>query len=395
MIYLDHSSTTPPSGAALRAMNEAAALWGNPSSVHTVGREAAALLLDCREKVARALGLPKFHDGKLLFTSCGTESNNLAILGCADAKKRDPEKPGTVLLSAGEHPSVSGPADLLGKRGYAVERIPTRGGTLDLGALEAVLDAAESEGRPVVVAAFMLVNNETGALYDVKAAAEMTKKYFPDALVHCDAVQGFLKTGFTPAKLGADSLTVSAHKVGGIRGAAALYLSETVIRRRLVVPVMPGGGQEDGFRSGTEALVPIAAFAAAAEEGRLAFEERRKTAEELRARLETLLAPMESLGVRINRPVNGIPDIISVKAGRMRSETVLNDLSGRGICVSAGSACSARSKKKSEALSAFGLSAEEADSVIRVSLSHLNTPEEIDAFAAALEEILRTRQAKR
>lgn len=396
MIYLDHSSTTPPSEAALKAMTEAAAVWGNPSSVHSAGREAAALLERSRAAVAKSLGMQKFSQDRLFFTACGTESNNIALLGCAAAKKRDPANPGTVLISAGEHPSIDNPAALLEKRGYTVVRIPTTGGILSLDALSEALAAAKEAGSPVIFAGFMLVNNETGALYDVKKASSLVKAAFPDALVHCDAVQGYMKTPFTPYSLGADTLTVSAHKINAIRGAAALFVSAEVMKRRNLTAVMPGGGQESGLRSGTENLVSIASFAAAAEEGRQNFGERRAAAEALRARLDERLARLEPLGVRVNRPEGAsIPNICNLIAGRMRSETVLNDLSGRGICVSAGSACSAHAKKKSAALEAFGVSPDDADSAIRVSLSHLNTAEEIDAFADALELVLTTRQQKR
>lgn len=396
MIYLDHSATTPPSESALAAMTEAARVWGNPSSVHAMGREAAALLEKSRAAVAKSLGLPKFSQDKVFFTACGTESNNIALLGCAAAKKRDPANPGTILLSAGEHPSMENPAALLEKQGYTVVRIPTKGGVLSTDAITEALGAAKAAGSPVIFAGFMLVNNETGALYDVKKAASLVKAAFPDAVVHCDAVQGYMKTPFTPAGLGVDTLTVSAHKINSIRGAAALYVSAEVLKRRNLTAVMPGGGQESGLRSGTENLVSIAAFAAAAEEGRLNFDERRRAAESLRARLDERLGRLESLGVRVNRPEGAsIPHICSVVCGRMRSETVLNDLSGHGICVSAGSACSAHAKKKSAALEAFGVPADEADSVIRVSLSYLNTADDIDAFADALETVLTTRQQKR
>lgn len=387
--YLDNSATTRPSEAALTAMTEAAADWGNPSSVHSLGNAAAKRLADCRNTVARSLGLPRFSQDRLIFTSCGTESNNIAMLGCARAKKRNPDHPGTIVISAGEHPSIDGPASLLEKEGYSLVRVPTSGGVLDL---DFLTDALANADSPVIFAGFMLVNNETGALYDVKKAFSLVKAKFPDAVTHCDAVQGYMKTPFTPASLGADTLTVSAHKIHAPRGAAALYLSAETIKRKNVVAVMPGGGQEGGWRSGTENLCCIAAFAAAAEEGRVHLAENLEKVTELRRYLDERLAALE---IPQNRPSSGIPHIASIVVPKMRSETVLNALSGKGVYVSAGSACSAHSKKKSAALEAFGVSPDAADSTLRVSLSHTNEREDVDALADGLCEILRTLQKKR
>ena len=174
--YFDQSATTRPSDAAMAAVTSAA--WGNPSSVHAVGQRAANELREARAAVGRTLGMPRFSQDRLIFTSCGTEANNIALLGCARAKRRDPARPGTVILSAGEHPSLENPAALLEKEGYAVVRVPTAGGVLDLGFLETALAEASA---PVIFAGFMLVNNETGAVYDVKSAAALVKRRFPDA----------------------------------------------------------------------------------------------------------------------------------------------------------------------------------------------------------------------
>ncbi len=385
--YFDQSATTRPSDAAVEAMISAA--WGNPSSVHAVGQRAANELREARAAVGRTLGMPRFSQDRLIFTSCGTESNNIALLGCARAKKRDPERPGTVILSAGEHPSLENPALLLEKEGYAVVRIPTAGGALDLDFLEKALGEADA---PVIFAGFMLVNNETGAVYDVKSAASLVKKKFPDAVVHCDAVQGYLKMKFTPTSLGVDTLTVSAHKIHAVRGAGALYVNAAVLKRRNITAVMPGGGQEGGFRSGTENLAAIRSFAAAAEEGYADLDGHIARTAELRARLDEGLSRLD---VRLNRPVRGLANIASVVLPGIRSETMLNELSGRGIYVSAGSACAANSKKKSLALEAFGVSASDADSTIRVSLDHTNTEEDVEALLEGLAEGIANLQRKR
>lgn len=392
--YFDNSATTKPSAVAMAALVNAAEAWGNPSSVHSHGQRAAAVLKDSRSKLSKALGLQRFSKDMILFTSCGTESNNIAILGCARSKKRTPNGQGllgTIIITAGEHPSIDNPATLLEKEGYAVVRIPTAGGEIDMDALNNALDTAPA---PVIFASFMLVNNETGAIYDVKRAASLVKMKYPDATVHCDAVQGFMKLRFTPATLGVDALTVSAHKIHAPRGAAALFISAETVKRKNIVPVMPGGGQESGFRSGTENLLSIAAFAAAAEEGAANFDENTARVKALRAYLEDQLAE-KCPELRYNKPANCLPNICSVILPSIKSETMLNYLSGRGVYVSAGSACSAYSKKKSGALEAFGTTAADADSTLRISLSYTNTEEDIDALVEGLAEGIKGLQKKR
>ncbi len=390
MHYLDNSATTQPCDAAVRALSEALECWGNPSSVHHLGQNADALLKSCRSTVVKSVTrLSRFQNpmDKLLFTSCGTESNNIAMLGCAASKKRTPNADGilgTVIISEGEHPSIDNPAKRLADQGYAVVRVPTKGGVLDLGFLKTALENAKANAAPVIFAAFMLVNNETGAIYDVKAASSLVKRFFPDAVVHCDAVQGYMKLRFTPATLGADTLSVSAHKIHAPRGAAALYISGEVIKRKNIVPVMPGGGQEDGFRSGTENLLGIAAFAAAADYGYTNAEEHRKSVADLRAYLNERLAELAESGVTQNKPEKQLDNIASIVVPGVRSETMLNHLSAREVYVSAGSACSAHSKKKSDALTAFGVEDDRIDSTIRVSLSYPNTKDDIDALIEGL-----------
>jgi len=392
--YLDQSATTKPSKAALLAMTEAALVWGNPSSVHSLGQKSAVLLRECRAKIAKTLGLPRVTKDMILFTASGTEANNIAMQGCAFSKKRDAENPGTIVITQGEHPSVENPAQRLESFGYTVLRVPTLGGVLDLGWLEEQLKACTS---PVIFAGFMLVNNETGAVYNVKAASALVKKYYPDALIHCDAVQGYMKLKFTPQTLGADTVTVSAHKIHSVRGAAALYVSENALKRRHLVPVMPGGGQESGFRSGTENLISIASFAAAAEEARANLTENREKTTALRTKLDEGLSELD---IRFNRDIAAegaefIPNICSVVLPGIKSETMLNFLSGKGVYVSAGSACSAYSKKKSAALEAFGVSSEDADCTLRISIDHTNTEEDIDAVISGLREGIASLQRKK
>ena len=385
MIYFDSAATTFPSEAAAAGMAEAAKYPANPSSTHCAGREAARFLTLCREKAAASLGVRRLGADRLIFTASGTEANCLALLGSAAAKKRKPVNgsQGTILLSDGEHPSMEMPARRLEEEGYTVVHIPTTGGALDLAALERVLAEAVS---PVIFAGFMLVNNETGALYDVKSAFRLVKAKYPDALCHCDAVQGYMKVRFTPMALGADTLTVSAHKIRGTRGAGALWLRADVEKKKQIVPVLPGGGQENGYRSGTENLVALGAFAWAAADEYAHFAENRAKEEALRSLLDQCMAPLYAAGVKAHIPAVHVPGILNISIPGIRSEIMLNALSGRGICVSAGSACSAHSRKESAALRAFGAAAEDMDHSIRISLSHVNTEEEVRVLCDAMAE---------
>ncbi len=394
MIYLDNAATTKPSQAALDGMRAAEAYFANPSSTHFAGLSVAKFLAGCREQVAHAMGLRRLENrmgaDRVIFTSSGTEANNLSLLGAAYAKKRDPHRPGTILLAAGEHPSMENPALRLESEGYDLVRISTAGGVLDLDALTDVLQAPPS---PILYFGCMRVNNETGAVYDVPAAARLVRKYAPGAVIHCDDVQGFCKIRDTPERLCVDTLSVSAHKIHGTRGAGALYIRGALDRQKRIVPVMPGGGQEFGYRSGTENLFAIAAFAAAATEAIRDFAAHRETEAALRTRLLDRLSSIE--GVETHIPLTHTEGIVHLSLPGIRSEIMLNYLSGREICVSAGSACSAHGKHTSAALAAYGLDARAMDTAIRVSLDYTNTADEIDAFAAALAEGVRTLQRMR
>lgn len=394
MIYLDNAATTKPSQAAMDGMRAAEEYFANPSSTHFAGLSAAKFLAGCREQVARAMGLRRLENrmgaDRVIFTSSGTEANNLSLLGAAYAKKRDPHRPGTIVLAAGEHPSMENPALRLESEGYDLVRVPTTGGVLDLDALADVLRDPPS---PVLYFGCMRVNNETGAVYDVPAAAGIVRKYAPNAVIHCDDVQGFGKIKDSPERLSVDTLSVSAHKIHGTRGAGALYIRGELDRQKKIVPVMPGGGQELGYRSGTENLFAIAAFAAAATEAARDFDAHRETEAALRASLLDRLSRIE--GVETHIPPAHTEGIVHLSLPAIRSEIMLNFLSGRGICVSAGSACSAHGRHASAALAAYGLDARAMDTAIRVSLDYTNTAEEIDAFADALADGVRTLQRLR
>lgn len=378
-VYLDNSATTPLCQEAKQAMREAMELYGNPSSLHSAGQAAEKLLSDARARVLQGLGLrPRQTDGTLVFTSCGTEASSMALLGVAHAKTR--RTANRILTTDSEHPSVGRVMDLLEKEGFDVVRLPTRGGVIDRDALAAALDA------PILLASFMLVNNETGAIYSVGELFRTIKQKYPDAVTHCDAVQAFMKLPFTPATLAADLITVSAHKVHAPKGVGALYISNALIKQKKIVPFLLGGGQENGWRSGTENVIGIAAFGAAVEAMRQSKSERAAHIEALRAYAEQKLS---ALDLRINRPLgDALPYVLNLTLPSIKSETMLHALSADSIFVSSGSACSAHSGKPSESLVAFGLTPHEADCSLRVSFSCYSTEADVDALAESLQKNL-------
>ena len=378
MIYFDNSATTPPCEAAMAAVNAALReTWGNPSSAHAAGVAARRVIDGARASVASSIGVHRLSDAKIVFTSGGTEANNLAIMGSVYSKDRPVRggSRGTVVISDGEHASVEAASRRLEADGFKIYRIPTKGGALDL-------EDLEKNAADVIFASVMKVNNETGAVYDTKSAFRIIKARSPGAVCHTDCVQAFLKMRMTPVDLGADMISLSAHKIFACKGAGALYISGDVIKTKKIVPVTYGGHQEEGFRAGTEGMPAIAAFGAASDVGREELPERIARCAELGKYLETKLSNLD--GVRLNLPAVRLPNILNITVPGIKSETLMSFLSGEGICVSKSSACSTRAKNLSAALLAFGLSEEDVDSSLRISLSHLNTEEEIDFFRDTL-----------
>ena len=377
MIYLDNSATTalcPEAIAAMRQVMEE--IYGNPSSLHAVGLAAEKIVTAARSDVLAALGVR--GDGRqLIFCGSGSEANNLALIGTYTAKRR--RAGARVILTAGEHSSVEAAAEYLASLGADVVRLSTKDGALDMD------EAATALTENTVLVSSMLVNNETGALYPVADLFRLAKAKCPDVICHCDAVQGFLKVPVSPRAVGADLITVSAHKIHGPKGTAALYVSPEVLKRRALVPLIHGGQQENGMRAGTENVIGIAGFGAAAAVGAAHFAADRETLNMLGAYLLDRLAADEALReIHVNRPASAVPHIISLTMPDIKSETMLHFLSGRGICVSSGSACASHAKKISRALAAYGLSDRAADCTIRVSLAHINSKEDLDALCAAL-----------
>ncbi len=381
ILYFDHSATTPVYPEAIEMMTRACGeCYGNPSSRHTHGREAAALLKKAQEQVMQALGA---KDGMLIFTSGGTEANNLAILGRAEAKPR--LKGGHIITTVGEHSSVDEPVRYLEGRGYTVSRIPTKDGILDVD--ESIFS------QRTLLATCMSINNETGAVYDTLYLSKKLRERCPDALLHTDATQAFMKIPLSPALSGADMITISGHKVGAPKGIGALWISKDVIKTKGIVPRLMGGGQSADLRSGTENMPGILAFGVACEIGKKKMEDAiKKTAAFRQTMVEALSADPRFGAVKLNIPKNPAPHILSLSVPGLPAETLLNFLSSRGICVSAGSACSSNNRvaKASEALSAFGLAPKEALSTIRLSFGADHTPADRERFLEALATALST-----
>ena len=374
IIYLDNSATTPLSEAAKEAIREAMDNYGNPSSLHSEGLRAETLLKNARKQILSALGVRNPAPEQLIFTACGTESNNTALFGVAYAKAR--REANRIVTTDSEHPSVENALQKLEKDGFEIVRISTRGGVLDTEA------AMASLGEKTLMVSMMMVNNETGARYDIESVFREAKRRNPNTVTHTDAVQGFLKCKFTPQSLCADLISISGHKIHAPKGVGALYIDPALLRAKRITPYLIGGGQESGMRSGTENTIGIAAFGAAAADGAAQLDKHLSHMEELRA---YAIEQLTAAGFALNLPQGAhAPHIVNLRLPDIKSETMLHFLSAQGICVSSGSACSSHGAHSSPTLAAFGLSAAQADSSLRVSLSPYNTHEEIDVLINTL-----------
>lgn len=372
-IFLDHNATTPLAPRALEAMLPLLrGTHGNPASVHRFGREARAALDRARAQVA---ALVNAQPQQVIFTGGGTESDNLALRGVVHTAPH-----GRLLVSSIEHAAVQETADALAKDGCAVERIPVDSECrLDLHALEKLLDGG---ARLVSV---MLANNETGAIQDVHAAAGLA--HARGALLHTDAIQAAGKMPVDFAALGADLMTLSAHKLNGPRGVGALIRN----RRVDLVPQITGGGQEQGLRGGTENLAGIVGFGAAAELARLELDARSSQVRALRERLEAQLKQLPDVRIFAAQAAR-LPNTVQFGIAGYAGEWLVMELDRRGFAVSSGSACHSASGQPSHVLLAMGCSDAVARSALRVSLGAENTADDIDALLAALATITARRR---
>ncbi len=376
MAYFDNSATTAVCREAVdemvRVMRD---VYGNPSSLHTLGVRAEAEVAAAREAVAGLIGAKA---ESITFTSGGTEANNLAILGAAEACRRKAHVAVTTML---EHPSVAACFDELEKQGWQVTRVkPQADGTVTA---EQIAAACSADTTLVSV---MAVNNETGARMDIPAIAEAVKECAPQALFHTDCVQAAGKLPIKAERWGVDLLTVSSHKIHGPKGCGALYVRRGV----RVLPRQIGGGQEKGLRSGTEAVPAIVGFGAAAA-AVVPFEKQREHYEALKRVLCEELSRLD--GVRLHLPQGGVPYIVHLSLPGLRSETVLHYLEEKDIYVSSGSACS--KGKHSAVLTAMELPNDEIDSSLRISFCYGNTEDEVRRLTEAIAEAMSTLQRRR
>lgn len=372
--YLDNSATTrclePVAELVCRLMTK---FYGNPSSMHLKGVEAEQYLKEATQTLERLL---KVSEKELIFTSGGTESNNLALIGCAMANARRGRHLITTMV---EHPSVSKTMKYLEEQGFRVTYLPVdEKGVVSLEALE------EAICPDTILVSTMFVNNEVGAVMPIEKIARIIRRKKPDIIYHVDAVQAFGKFRIYPKKMGIDMLSVSGHKIHGPKGVGFLYVNEKV----RIFPIIYGGDQQRGLRSGTVNVSGIAGLAKAADICYTDFEEKIERLYGLKRRFveEVSNLPM----VQVNGPydASGAPHIVSVSFAGIRSEVLLHALEDKGVYVSAGSACSSHKHNTSATLSAMKLDKNLLDSTLRFSFSTETTEEEIDYCIRVLSELL-------
>ena len=368
MIYLDNSATTKPCPEAITAMQDAMIEhWGNPSALYGFGIDTARMLISARSKVANALGA---EQDRVFFTSGGTEADNWAIYGTI---KRLGKRGKHIVTTAIEHHAVLNCFKDLESQGFEVTYLqPDSTGRIDLAEFKSALR------QDTILVSVMMVNNETGAVMPISQMAKMTHKLCPNAFFHTDAVQGFLKIPFQAKNLGADLISISSHKVHGPKGAGALYISP---RLKSFPPLLLGGGQEAGYRSGTEGTPAIFGFAAAC--AALSPKMQEDTLKE-KALLDDLVGKLCKLDSVVINGAHDAPHILSLSIPGVPTQNTINILQDAGICVSAGSACA--KGHRSHVLTAMKLSPEIMDGSFRISLSRETSEQEINLFLDTLTQ---------
>ena len=373
-VYFDNSATTrcydSVKDIVVKAMTED---FGNPSAMHLKGVEAEKYSKSSAESLARLL---KVQEKEILFTSGGTESDNLALIGAAFANKRSGNH---IITTSVEHPAVSQPALFLQEQGFEVTYLPVDSrGVVKMDALKAVLR------EDTILVSVMYVNNEVGAVMPVEEIAALVHEKSPRALFHVDAIQAFGKYRIYPKKMGIDLLSVSGHKIHGPKGVGFLYINE----KAKIQPQILGGGQQGGMRSGTDNVPGIAGLGTAAVE---IYKNLEENVENMYRLKEHIAQGLEKIGdIRMNGMElrEGAPQILSISVMGVRSEVLLHSLEERGIYVSAGSACSSHKRKPSATLAAMGMSKDQIESTVRLSFCEENTIEEADYFLQVMGELV-------
>ena len=372
--YFDNSATTRcyPEVAEIvvKTMTED---FGNPSAMHLKGVEAEKYVREAAQTLAKIL---KVNEKEIIFTSGGTESNNLALFGGADANKRSGNH---IITTSVEHAAVGQPAERLEQMGYEVTIVPVdHRGVVQLEALEKAL-------RPdTILVSTMYVNNEVGAVMPVEEIAKLVHEKSPKALYHVDAIQAFGKYRIYPKKWNIHLLSVSSHKIHGPKGVGFLYINS----KAKVQPLILGGGQQNGMRSGTDNVPGIAGLGVAAKMMYQNFDEKVEHLYQLKERMAEGLSKIDDVVINGMPVREGAPHILSVSFLGIRSEVLLHTLEDRNIYVSAGSACSSHKRKPSATLSAMGMSNAQIENTVRISFSEENTFEEVDYCLEVLNEVL-------
>ena len=372
--YFDNSATTRcyPEVAEIvvKTMTED---FGNPSAMHLKGVEAEKYVREAAQTLAKIL---KVNEKEIIFTSGGTESNNLALFGGADANKRSGNH---IITTSVEHAAVGQPAERLEQMGYEVTIVPVdHRGVVQLEALEKAL-------RPdTILVSTMYVNNEVGAVMPVEEIAKLVHEKNPKALYHVDAIQAFGKYRIYPKKAGIDMLSVSSHKIHGPKGVGFLYINE----KARIQPQILGGGQQAGMRSGTDNVPGIAGLGVAAKMVYTDFDKKIEHMYQLKERLAEGFLKLPDVRLNGMEIREGAPQILSASFLGVRSEVLLHTLEEKGIYVSAGSACSSHKRKAAGTLSAMGMEAAQRESTLRFSFSEENTFEEVDYALEVIGQVL-------
>lgn len=372
--YLDNSATTRCSERAKNLMIQVLMEdYGNPSSLHNKGKDAEDYIREAKEKIAKTL---KIDEKELVFTSGGTESNNMALIGGALANKRVGKH---IITTAIEHASVNAPLAYLEELGYEVTYL-----SVDSDGLISLDELRDAVREDTVLVSIMMVNNEIGALEPVEEAARIIKEKNPNTLFHVDAIQAYGKYRIYPKKMGIDLLSVSGHKIHAPKGTGFLYIRDKV----KVKPIIYGGGQQKGMRSGTENVPGVAALGEASAEIYENFEEKIDHMYALKERF--IKGVTEIDGVKINGRTgrDSAPQVVSVSIEDVRSEVMLHSLEEYGIFVSAGSACSSNKPAPSRTLQGIGLSKKQLETTIRISFCVNTTEEEVDYAVDKMKEII-------
>lgn len=373
--YLDNSATTRTADPVVQIMIEAMQVnYGNPSAKHMKGVEAENYVKEAASIIAKSL---KVLDKEILFTSGGTESNNTAIIGTAMANKR---KGNHLIVSSVEHASVKEPFNFLEREGFRVTYLPVNSeGIVDLEALKEALD------EETILVSCMHVNNEIGAIEPIEEIGRIVKEYNPDIIYHVDAIQSYGKFRIYPKKLGIDLLSVSGHKIHGPKGSGFLYIKD----KTRIKPIIYGGGQQKGMRSGTENVPAIAGLGKAVELiYNSDFDKKIEHLYEVKDHLIDGLEKMEDVQINSKRDGESAPQIVSASFKDVRAEVLLHALEEKNIFVSSGSACSSNKPGLSNTLVAIGLANNLLDSTIRFSFNYETSIEEIDYALEVLNTLV-------